>query len=192
MKKLIFGMAAASLCALAPLPIFSQSAFAGALEDGMSAYEAGNNAKAVSLFKKAAGEGDTRAYLNLGIFYESSIGVPQSDAMAFYWTRKAAQAGDMNGQFNVANMYARGYGTAKSDVDALSWYRTAAYQGHMDAQFNMGVRYYEGRGVPQSDKEAEFWFEKAAAQGDEQAADALKIIRRKQAKEFNKQLRNGQ
>ncbi len=185
--KLILSAAAASLCALASLP-----ALAGPLEDGMSAYEAGDSVKAVSLFRKAADEGDTRAYLNLGIFYEQGVGVAKSDTEAFYWTLKAAQAGDMNGQFNVANMYVRGYGTAESDVEALSWYRTAAYQGHLNAQFNMGIRYYEGKGVPQSDKKAEFWFEKAAAQGDEQAADALKRVRRKQAKEFNKQLKSGQ
>ena len=186
-RELILGAAAANLCALASLP-----ALAGPLEDGMSAYEAGDSVKAASLFRKAADEGDTRAYLNLGVFYEQGMGVAKSDTEAFYWTLKAAQAGDMNGQFNISNMYAKGQGTTKSDVESLSWGRKAAYQGHVGAQFNMGINYYNGQGIPQSDKEAEFWFEKAATQGNEQAADALKMIRRQQAKEFNKQLRNGQ
>ncbi len=69
MKKLILGLTAASLCALASLP-----AFAGPFEDGVDAYEAGDNVKAASLFQKAADEGNTRAYLNLGIFYESGAG----------------------------------------------------------------------------------------------------------------------
>jgi len=187
MKKLILGLAAASLCALAPL-----SALAGTLEDGISAYEAGDNVKAVSLFRKALEEGDTRAYLNLGVFYEQGIGVKQSDVQAFYWYNKSANSGDVAGQANVANMYMDGRGTLRSEPMAIKWYRKAAAQGHMAAQYNMGVNYYTGAGVTQSVSNAKIWFKKAAAQGDDQAADALKKIRRQQAKEFNKQFRNGQ
>ncbi len=187
MKKLILGLAAAGLCALAPLP-----AFAGTLEDGMSAHETGNSARAAELFRRAADEGDTRAYLNLGIFYEQGIGVKQSDAQAFFWYNKAANIGDVNGQYNVANMYMDGRGTLRSEPKAIKWYRKAAAQGHIAAQYNMGVNYYMGTGVTQSVSNAKIWFKKAAAQGNEQAADALKRIRRQQAKEFNKQLRNGQ
>ena len=190
MKKIMLGLAAAGLCTLAPLPKFSQAAFAGTLEDGLTAYEAGNNAEAASLFRKAADEGDTRAYLNLGIFYEHGTGVPQSYANAFFWTLKAAESGDVNGQFNVANMYSKGQGTTQSKLEATSWYRKAANQGNISAQYNMGVHYYMGIGVTKSVADAKIWFEKAAAQGDVQAASALKTIRREQAKEFNEQLKN--
>lgn len=157
-------------------------ALAGTLEDGLNAHGAGNSIRAADLFRIAANEGDTRAYLNLGIFYEQGIGVTQSDVQAFYWYSKAAKVGDVNGQFNLAIMYRSGKGTTKSELMATKWYRKAAEQGHLDAQYNLGVNYYMGRGVPKSVPDAKIWLEKAAAQGDAGAGQALATIKREQAK----------
>jgi uncharacterized protein len=164
MKKLTLGLAAASLCTFTPL-----SAFAGPLEDGFAAYEAENYTLAIKLFRTAAANESTGAYLNLGIFYEDGIGVEKSDVQAFQWYQKSANAGDKVGQYKLGVFYMLGRGTGKSVEKSSTWLIKAADQGQIRAQYLVGLMHYHGEGAVQSFDEAAKWFRKSADQGEAEA-----------------------
>lgn len=60
--------------------------------------------KAFLLFKKSAEEGNTQAYLNLGICYNAGIGTLIDKTKAAYWVKKAYENGD-NEAINIWNKY---------------------------------------------------------------------------------------
>jgi TPR repeat protein len=69
-------------------------AMAGPLEDAHAAYERGDYATAMSLWRPLADQGDTVAEDNLGLMYFRGQVVPQDYAQAFAWWRLAAVQGD--------------------------------------------------------------------------------------------------
>ena len=69
-------------------------AVAGPLEDGLAAYQRGDYATAMSLWRPLADQGNTFAQYNVGWLYYDGRGVPQDYARAAAWYRKAARQGD--------------------------------------------------------------------------------------------------
>jgi len=69
------------------------SAVAGPYEDGVAAYERGDYAKAVELFRKAAEQGDAYAQYNLGQMYDKGKGVKQDYVETHKWVSLAAAQG---------------------------------------------------------------------------------------------------
>ena len=138
---------------------------AGPFEEAVAAYERGDYATAMQLFRLPAKKGDARAQYNLGLMYAAGHGVPQNDATAVSWYRKAADQGHAAGQYNLGIMYADGRGVRQDYAAALKWYRKAADQGYAGAQLKLGLMYENGHGVPQDDAAAVSWFQKAANQG---------------------------
>ena len=65
---------------------------------GVDAYEAGNYAKAVELYRKAAEMGLREAQANLASCYKDGNGVPKDMAKAVEWYRKAAAQGNAEAQ----------------------------------------------------------------------------------------------
>jgi len=74
----------------APTLALGQSQF----DQAMSAAEAGEHARAVSLFLDAAHSGDEAAQFNLSVLYARGQGTPQNDQSAFYWAWRARLAGE--------------------------------------------------------------------------------------------------
>ncbi len=66
---------------------------ADAFDDGVVAFERGDYASAMRLFRLAANQGDPEAQISLGFMYAEGQGVPQDDAEAVRWYRKAAEQG---------------------------------------------------------------------------------------------------
>src|SRR5689334_9502909 len=66
--------------------------------------------EAVRWWRRAAGQGHTRAQFYLGVAYDRGCGVPKNlkRAMCFYW--KAAEAGHPEAQYNLALGYRKGEG----------------------------------------------------------------------------------
>ena len=145
-------------------------AVAGPLEDADAAYDRGDYATALRLWRPLAEQGDAIAQFALGIVYANGQGVPQDYAAAVLWFRMAAKQGDDRAQFNLGTMYDKGKGAPQNYATAVSWYREAAEQGHVKAQFNLGTMYDNGEGVPQDYVQAHVWFDLSAAQGDANAA----------------------
>ena len=97
------------------------AAAAGPFNDGVAAYERGDYATALRLWRPLAEEGDALAQYNLGLMYGKGEGVPQDDAEAVKWYRLAAEQGFAKAQLNLGFMYARGRGVPQDDAEAVKW-----------------------------------------------------------------------
>jgi TPR repeat protein len=69
-------------------------AVAGPWEDGMVAYNRGDYAPAMKLFRPLAQAGNAKAQSILGVMYHKGEGVSRSSARAFMWFGLAAKRGD--------------------------------------------------------------------------------------------------
>ena len=138
------------------------------LEDGIAAYQRGDFAAALRLFRPLAEQGDASAQSNLGVMYEQGRGVAQNYREAMRLFRLAAMQGDASAQSNLGVMYYTGQGIAQDFREAMRWYRLGAGQGNAEAQFNLGVMYEQGRGVPQDLLRAHMWFNLAVSQSSEE------------------------
>ena len=142
---------------------FASPAMAGPLEDAHAAYERGDYATAMSLWRPLADQGDTVAERNLGLMYFRGQVVPQNYAQAFAWWRVAAAQGDTGARRNLGLMYIHGQGVPQSFVEALAWLQPAANQGDAIAQYSLGLMYTNGQGVPQDYVQAHVWLNLAAS-----------------------------
>ena len=119
--------------------------------------------------RQAADQGDAEAQYNLGVMYNTGMGVLQDDAEAVRWFRLAAEQGQAEAQFFLGVMYNTGMGVLKDDAEAVRWFQLSADQGHASAQLNLGFMYALGRGVLKDDVLAHMWYNIAGANGDEAA-----------------------
>ena len=143
---------------------------AGPFEDGLTAYNRGDDATALKFWRPLAEQGNAEAQAHLGGMYDNGQGVPQDDTEAVKWYRMAAEQGNARAQFNLGNLYYRGLGVSQDHVEAVKWYRKAAEQGNANAQSNLGVMYATGRGdLPQDIVQAQTWFTLAVALGSQDA-----------------------
>lgn len=145
------------------LPNFKPKATATATsEDGWAAYERGDYATALRVFRTLAERGDTNAQNSLGVMYNNGIGVTTNHAEAARWYRLAAERGDTAAQSNLGVMYYNGQGVATNYAEAAKWYRLAAEQGNAYGQNMLGFMYGNGEGVAQDRVQAYKWLELAA------------------------------
>jgi TPR repeat protein len=140
---------------------------AGPYEAASAAYERGDYATALSLFRQLADQGNAKAQYKLGLIYYSGEGVPTNVAEAAKWFRKAADQGEGGAQHYLGMMYEEGEGGVPKDLaEAAKWTSKAAEQGSMYAQRDLASKYYNGEGVPKNFAEAAKWYRKAADQGE--------------------------
>jgi TPR repeat protein len=81
------------------------AAVAGPFEDGTAAYDRGDYATALRLFRPPADQGDARAQFALGWMYQYGKGVPLDYAAAIKWYRLAADQGLAGAQAFLGGMY---------------------------------------------------------------------------------------
>ncbi len=154
------------LVALALLPVAGpvlaqpapqSAAVASQLNQATAAYERGDYASALRVFRTIAEQGDANAQYNLGVMYDNGRGVPQDYAAAMSWWRRAAEGGSTRAQFNLGGMHLSGKGAPQDYTIAGQWFRKAAERGYADAQFGLATLYYNGLGVPQDYAAAASW-----------------------------------
>ena len=150
------------------------TAHAAPMDDADAAYDKGDYAQSLKVWKSRAAEGDMVAQYNLGMLYDTGRGVVQNDQEALKWFKIAAEKGNATAQFNIGTMYDTGRGVAQNDQEALKWFRLAAGKGNASAQNSLGWMYHYGRGVTQNRQEALKWYKLAAAQGQQAAIANLK------------------
>src|SRR5450756_2584758 len=138
-------------------------AIADSLSDAKRVYDAGDYAKAATLFRPLAEQGDASAQLELGVMYDNGEGVLQDDKEAVKWFRLAADQGNADAQFNLGVMYDNGGGVPQDYTEAVKWFRLAAEQGDAKAQANLGAKYDKGQGVSQDYALAYMWANIASA-----------------------------
>ncbi len=147
--------------ALAFAPVSAVADFAA----GVAAYDGGDLELAISEWRAAAEEGDTRAQTALGNAYASGLFVATDHRKATRWYLKAAQNGNAEAQYSLAANYAAGLGIGKNLPEAIRWLQTAAENGEIRAQYELAERYAAGRDVPQDPGLATHWYLAAAEQG---------------------------
>lgn len=138
---------------------------AGALEDATAAIFRDEYATALRLLRPIAEKGDAAAQYELGLMFETGVGVPEDSKEAARWYLLAAPQGYASAQHNLAGMYANGQGVNQDFNEAVKWYRLAAQQGYLSAQLMLGTMYSTGIGGAKDFAEAAKWYRLAAAQG---------------------------
>ena len=101
------------------------AALAGVYEDGQKAYEQGDYATALQLWRPLAEQGDARSQHMLGLAYGLGHGVPRDYATAVRWYRLAADQGMVAAAADLGAMYANGDGVPQDYAEALKWWRRA-------------------------------------------------------------------
>lgn len=170
------------------------AAMAGAMPPGLQAdqfqdaawaYEAGDYATAIKLWRPLAEQGDARSQMVIGIMFEDGDGLVQDYVRAHMWLNLAGANGNeearrsrdriasqlTQSQIAAAQKLARegwekfGGDTARDVAETLRGRRQAAARGDAGAQFSLGVTYDKGEGAVQDYDEAFKWYREGAAQG---------------------------
>ncbi|MDH3660994.1 MAG: sel1 repeat family protein [Alphaproteobacteria bacterium] len=97
--------------------------------DGLAAYDAGDVAETVRIWRALAEAGDINAQVGLAGLHLAGSGVPHDPAKAARLYRLAAEQGDSNGQLNLGRLYLDGVGVERDPAAAYAWLSLAARQG---------------------------------------------------------------
>ena len=133
-------------------------AVAESFDDAFDAYNRGDYATALRLFRPLADQGDAASQFGLGVMYDAGRGVTQDSVEAAKWYRRATEQGTIGAIIFL--QYLVDY--SKNDVEVAKWHRKAADQGIAGAQFTLGIIYRTGRGVPVDYVQAYKWFNLAS------------------------------
>jgi uncharacterized protein len=152
---------AASTTASTPAPATDHGKVA--MSDAYSAYQSGDDARALAIFLPFARSGSREAQVRVAHIYSRDKGVAPNTTESCNWWEAAAQQGDAVGANNVGRCYETGNGRGKSNSNAAIWYRRAADGGNAYGMYNLGLAYEYGRGVAQSFATAADWFRRALA-----------------------------
>ena len=101
---------------------------------GLSAFNGGDFATAMRLWRPLAERNDPRSQAGVGFMYHRGLGVKTDDAQAAFWLRKAAEQGQAEGQFMLGNLYFFGLGVPQSYAAAYAWCELAQDNGQAEAQ----------------------------------------------------------
>lgn len=93
---------------------------------GVENLRANRSVEAVQQFKLAAEHGHPGATFNLGVCYETGIGVEKNEQKAFKYYFKAAHLGHNKAMYNLGVFYAKGLGGLQKDrIAAQEWISAA-------------------------------------------------------------------
>ena len=121
------------------LLLMASVAFGGDFEDGLKAYDASKYKQALTLWQKAAKQGNASAQYNLGWMYNNGTGVKKNYKKAVALYQEAAEQGNARAQVNLGTMYYNGTGVKKNKIKAYQWWRKAAKQGDDTAAGNLDI-----------------------------------------------------
>lgn len=119
---------------LTPLPAHADT------KSGVDAWERGEYAEAVSLWRPLAIAGDADAQFNLGQAYKLGRGVPVDLAEAEAWFRRAANQGHLQAEDNLGLVMF----TANKREAAMPFITRAAARGEPRAQYVLGTAHFNG------------------------------------------------
>jgi TPR repeat protein len=128
LKRLLL---AVSMCCLVT------TANAAPLDDAYAAYQRGDYAQALELYRPLAAQGFAYAQNSLGWMYHKGQGVTQNNQEAVKWLKLSAVQGIAYAQSNLGYMYLNGYGVTQDHQEALKLFRLAAAQGEPNAIENL-------------------------------------------------------
>ncbi|QJQ33187.1 hypothetical protein GV829_12680 [Sphingomonas lacunae] len=136
---------------------------------GVTAWEAGDYARAVAEWRPLAVQGDPDAQFNLGQAYKLGRGVPQDFSQAIIWFRSAADQGHLQSEDNLGLvMYEMG-----QKAEALPWLQRSASRGEPRAQYVLGAELFNGERMSRDWPRAYALMKRASDAGLQRASAAL-------------------
>lgn len=133
-----------------------------------------DDAKALSLFERAAALGHHRAQINAGTLYFRGQGTPRDLIRARAWLEKAAAQEDPYALYALGRAMDDSAGQALADpVRSADLYRRAAQLGHPIAALRYGLALNDGTGVRKNPVLAQQWLTYADKWGVPEAALAM-------------------
>jgi hypothetical protein len=152
MRKMLLGL----MIGAAAYPAAAQSVRAG-----IEAWQKGDTAGAVTIWRPLAEAGDADAAFNLGQAYRLGKGVVIDLAQAQNWLERAARKGHVDAQTTLGLLLFQN----GNRVSAMRWLNLAAEAGEPRALLMVGTALYNGDGVPADPVKAYAYVSRAAAQG---------------------------
>jgi TPR repeat protein len=162
----------AGALALAIMLAASGTSWADAYQDGMTAFQSEDYAKALSLLLPYAKDGNSEAAYLIGEMYgprswgqkgENRNGVELDNKQAIFWWGEAAKKGNVDAQLKLGWWLMKGQDVVKQDEAAgMNWLLMAANQGEPQAQYEVGLAYWKGRGVKPDPIAAYMWLDLCA------------------------------
>ncbi|MCG6976143.1 MAG: sel1 repeat family protein [Acidiferrobacterales bacterium] len=157
--------------------------FPHTFEAGLKAFNHGNHAQALRIWRPIAESGHVLAQYNIGIAYSRGAGVKKDMVLASRWWKRSAVQGHRDSAYNLGLVYARGdKGLPQDMVLAAHWWQQAAIHGDAIAQFNLGMMYARGEGVKQNMDVAIRWWQISASNGVTAAVKILDHLANESAK----------
>src|SRR5215468_5090008 len=102
MSRGIVNLMVRLIAGIAGLAFSLSAAIAGTPEEdfraGLSAFNGGDFAAAMRLWRPLADRNDARSQAGVGFMYHRGLGVKTDDVQAAFWLRKAAEQGQAEGQ----------------------------------------------------------------------------------------------
>ena len=140
---------------------------------GKAAHEAGDFAKAMEYYRRAADAGSVDGLRSIGNLYANGEGVEVDPKKAREYYDLAAAQGDAKSFYNIAILYQYGEGERQDTGKAVEYYLKSGEMGFADAWTTLASMYQYGDGVePDIGKAVEYW-QKAADLGDASACYTL-------------------
>jgi TPR repeat protein len=129
-------VALAALLAAA-MALAAGTALAGTAEEdfrrGLSAFNTGDYAMALRMWRPLAENGEARAQAGIGFMYHRGLGVAVDDREAALWLTRAAVQGQAEGELMLGMLFYYGRGVPQSYVRAYAWCDLAESAGNADA-----------------------------------------------------------
>ena len=126
-----------SALALAVVWLIGTEARAGAVDDdfsrGLVAYNSGDYATALRIWRPLAERAEPRSEAGLGFMYYRGLGVAADDREAAVWLRRAAEHGQAEGQLMLGLLFFYGRGVTQSYIRAYAWCELSEINGNGDA-----------------------------------------------------------
>lgn len=137
------------------------SAQAPTVKSGVQAWQRGDHARAVAIWRNLAEKGNVDAAFDLGQAYRLGKGVPADSSQAKRWLEVAAKKGHVDAQVSLGLLlFDSGDRTA-----AMNWLKSAAEKGEPRALLVVGTALFNGDGLPQDPVLGYAYVSRAAAQG---------------------------
>ncbi|MCH6259116.1 sel1 repeat family protein [Puniceicoccaceae bacterium K14] len=130
----------------------ASTSLASLIEDGWTAYEQKDYAKAIEFFQSAADNEDRAGYYALSLIYGMGEGVAVDIEKSHKLLTKAAELELVDAQVDLAYDYLSGYEVDQDLASAIKWFKLAGEQEDPRALFELGHFHYHGTGVERISK----------------------------------------
>ena len=121
------------LCAILIAPMTRAGTTDEDFRQGLTAFNIGDYATALRLWRPLAERDDPRSEAGLGFMYHRGLGVAVDDGEAAMWLRRAAEHGQAEGQLMLGILFYYGRGVPQSFARAYAWCELAESDGNADA-----------------------------------------------------------